>query len=900
MAVFNGNAAFAAKRRKSQPVAACPKNVKQSLNIAKAYQNGTFKIEPKSRQAIYDRCYLFEDINSINKNKAEQKDFLLDFMLWLNSMDVEFKITLANEYQDMEEFLGSVRSEKNGDQYPDIVEGIRQWQQQNIEEVNPNVTTLRYLTVTSQADSEEEARVYLNALENTIFEAFAGWGSRIVKLDGESRLEVLQAIIQPGRPEEREYISRPKGEGPGRDWKNDILPRESNAYKNFMIMGDAYVSVLFGGKYRRAIDSDTLIRSLSNTPYPSVLTMDFAPIETDVVNDKLVAAQMNNDRAITDELEQKRNAGMLVTGPSYTKEKKKQEIEDYIDQVDENDEKGFFLNLLLILTAPSEEVLAERVNQMQAVGRKEGCMLETCNYRQLKAWNTALPIGGRQVDYMRFFLTSSLVAFQPYHAQDIIEPGGQMMGMNKTTKRYILGNRKKLPNPHGIIVGYTGSGKSMLVKLTELSQTLLGTDDDILVIDPQNEFENICKMYQGAYFDLTPKSGVYLNGFEVTKEVFEASEKIKLKFIAAQTEYAKSFCAATMKNIEVTQEHDAIVSRCTEQMYQTVFAQRRLKRQPDLIWLREEIGGVLKEADNAHDEENIRQVYNCLEEYTYGSCDMFAHPTNIRFDSCRLVGFGMANVPTNNWEAAMVTVLHYLSTRMEYNKILQRATHLIVDESQVVSKKPGSANQLNNAVITFRKFGGIVTMVMQNVTAALSNQVLTETFSNCSYKCFLDQGGVDAQSLAAIQEFSAKEYRALGQGSSGEGVIVWNKKVVLFDAKIRKDNVLYKPYDTNFHEQAEKAARAAMEGGTGPMEEGPGAMEEAAPDAQEGTGKACSLEKYYEQALQLAEVAAISSQDIMQVLQLSGEESQALLEDMLAKGLLAPAQGAGKYRKAAA
>ena len=56
----------------------------------------------------------------------------------------------------------------------------------------------------------------------------------------------------------------------------------------------------------------------------------------------------------------------------------------------------------------------------------------------------------------------------------------------------------------------------------------------------------------------------------------------------------------------------------------------------------------------------------------------------------------------------MDTVLHYLSTRMDYNKKLQKATHLVVDEAQVVSEKPGSADMLNNAVITFRKFGGIV------------------------------------------------------------------------------------------------------------------------------------------------------------------------------------------------
>ena len=314
------------------------------------------------------------------------------------------------------------------------------------------------------------------------------------------------------------------------------------------------------------------------------------------------------------------------------------------------------------------------MEEVCAIGRsdKVGAFLEPCDFRQLKALNTALPIGGRQVDYMRFFLTSSLVAFNPYHAQDILEPGGKMLGINKTTGRYLIANRKLLPNPHGIIVGYSGSGKSMLIKLTEISQTLLGSEDDIIVLDPQNEFEDICREYQGVYFDLTPKSGIYLNGFEVTQEVFSGSKELKAEFVAKQCEYAKGLVQAIMKNILVTQEHDSVVSRCTEQMFAQVFSQKRLKKQPTLLWLREEIGKELEQVQHAHDEAIIRPIYNSLEEYTTGSCDMLAHPTNIEFQN-RLVGFGMCNVPENNWEAVMDTVLHYLSTRMDYNKKLQKS-----------------------------------------------------------------------------------------------------------------------------------------------------------------------------------------------------------------------------------
>lgn len=811
MSIFNGNRLFLSKKSKTMPVVKVPKNVKQSLQIDRAFENGIFKIEPKEKMAVYDRCYIFEDINYINKNIGEQKDFLMNLMFWLNSMDVEFKITLANEYQSMEEFLESIRAEKNKAEYPDIAKGIRQWQDERIKETNPNVTTLRYLTVTTRADNEANARVYLNAIETTIMEAFAGWGSRIEKLSTLERLESLQKLICPNHPEQQDYINLPSDKKKHqKDWKNDILPRSIKQYPNYMVMGDTYVTVLFGHRYRQAIDTDKFIHSMSNVSYPSFLTLDYAPVEKDLVNDKLINAQVNNERAITEEIEQKRNAGIPAINASYPREKKKNEIESYIDQLDENDEKGFFLNLLVVITAYDEDELAERMKEMQAIGKREGVVLETCDYTQLKAWNTALPIGGRQVDYMRFFLTSSLVAFQPFFAQDVIEPGGQMMGLNCTTKHFIVGNRKKLPNPHGIFVGLSGSGKSMLIKLTELSQTLLATDDDIMIIDPQNEFRDIVEKDKGSYFDLTPKSGIFLNGFEVSEEVFASSVAVQKKFIAQQTEYAKTLCAAVMKNINVTQEHDSIISRCTERMFKDVFEQKKLKKQPTLLWLREEIHKELQQVDNEHDEALIREIYNSLEEYTIGSCDMLAHPSNVSLNR-RMIGFGMSNVPENNWEAVMVTILHYLSVRMDYNKRFQKATHLVIDETQVVSKKPGSAIQLNNAVITFRKFGGIVTMAMQNVTAALSNQTLIELFQNCSYKAFFDQGGVDAQSLAAIQEFSAKEFKALSSGNVGEGVMVWNKKVVMFDALISKENVLYKNYSTNFHEKAKEQKRLSFE-----------------------------------------------------------------------------------------
>ena len=132
MAIFNGNRVFSQKKELSDPIVPVPKSVKESLNVDTIYQSGMFKLEAKKSQALYDRCYVFEDINYVNQNRAEQKKILQNYMLFLNSSDVHFKICMINQFQDVDEFFAMLRSERNKDQYPEIVEGIHRWQEDHL------------------------------------------------------------------------------------------------------------------------------------------------------------------------------------------------------------------------------------------------------------------------------------------------------------------------------------------------------------------------------------------------------------------------------------------------------------------------------------------------------------------------------------------------------------------------------------------------------------------------------------------------------------------------------------------------------------------------------------------------------------------------------------------------
>lgn len=866
---------FRESRKITDPVAAYPKTVRQSLNIQQAYENGIFQIGKQKDCYLYDRCYLFEDINYKDKDDEDKKWILLSIMQWLKSMHVQFKIELVSEYQNMNEFLEELCGGIDQTTYPEHAKGLKSWIKEKAQEGNPEIRQLRYLIVTCTAKSYEDAKIQFNILDTELHQYFLKWNSRLHVLDAEQRLRSLHAFFHPkeGCPFNRTRL---------RDgsWKNDILPTSMESFSNFLIFDydQRYVSVLYAKDYANSLDDGKVVSGFANLPFPLHITMDYAPIDREVLKNKLNNAYMNNEKAITQELELRQRRNQYALGTSYAKERRKEELEAYKDQIDDNDEGCLFLGFLVVVTAESEKELERRINEVKAVGRGNGVYLEIYYHRQLKALNTALPFGGRQVNVMRSLLTSSAVAFQPYYAMDL-QGRGMVYGINRRTKRLLCGDRKSLKSPHGIIIGHTGSGKSVFIKMTELLQSLLGMpNDDLTIIDPQNEYEETCLEMGGAYYDLTPKSNIHINAMEIPEEVFYAEEqKEREQFVADVTDWAISFCVAIMTNILVTQEHYSIIGRCIRNVYKEFYAQKTLIRQPTLKEFREELKREMNRVDNDQDLTLIRQLYNSLEEFTEGSFDMFAHPSNINSRK-RLVGFGLKNVSEKMWEPVMVTIMFFLSSRMSHNQKLQKATHLIIDESQVVCEHKSSADMLLKAVETYRKFGGICTMCLQNMTRAIENPELRDMFSNCDFKVFLDQGGVDAKTIAQIQEFSTQEYESLSTSVPGYGVLVWEKQVFLLDARITKGNLLYQKFSTNFHEKAERKAMQSLQ-------EKPDKEKKTLVRAEETSAEPW-MEAYIPKIQMLAKLITITKEELMRAFGLTEIQAERILQYMVSRSML--------------
>ena len=774
-----------------------PGSTRDSLFIHKANKSGIFQIERNGNRKLYDRCYAFTDINYINQDKEDKIHILENLMDFFKSMSLSFKITIVNEYQDMNGYINDIFSNKNDNDYPVISDGIRQWIDEKKEEARIyDVKRILLLTLTVRSSSYDEARSYFLGMDTEMERAFSAFKSRIVPLNGEQRLELIDRFFykeNAGAPYSFEQ-----------DALYDVIPVSIDSYKDFMIFNrNQYVSVLFARRFDTSIDANKAIYTLSNREYPSFITIDYAPVAHDVTKDALKSMFGNNERAIAQEADSKKDNNQAVTGISYAKKKKRQELEMYMDQVDDDSEECIMASLMLTVTASSEDELVQRIESIQAQAKKLGIILDTYNQVQLKAFNAALPTGSRQVKMMRPFLASSLVALQPFYSKTLVEKGGTFYGRDVTTQQLVFANRKKLPSPHGVVVGNTGSGKSMLIKMTDISQVLLSSDDDIMIIDPQNETQYICALYGGKFFDMTPRGDIHINPMEVPLSVFNSkSDKVKKSFISAVNGWANGFTEAVMKGLAYTSEHTAFIYDAVEKVYERVFTSKTLV-QPTIRDVRNELLKMEDSSEYDSDRRIIHMITNSLKPFTEGIYDMFAYPSDININSERLVAFGLNNITDDIWQPVMTTIMFFLTNRVEFNQEVQRATRFIVDECQYVCKSISTRNILLSAVLTYRKFGGICTMAFQNLARVVMSEDLRDMLTNCGYKMFFKQEGTDAIALSKIQHLTEIEYEALSNDAPGRSVMVWNGKVILLDAFMNKDNPLYDTFSTNFHEKAE-------------------------------------------------------------------------------------------------
>lgn len=798
MSKINAAQDYVSSRRNSFPVFGQRKSAtREFLEIEEICGDGIFKLEPGESNVLYDCCYLFEDINYISKDEPEQEGMLEAFMKWYKLLGNQCKIFIASEQKKLKEFIEEIYHPLNTDDYPNLSEGIGRFIVQKIEEGNQNISKLMYLVVTCRADSYEDARMYFNVIDTSFKNLFANLGCDLYRLGTDERLTILERCL---KLDPSCSFRMKKGMQESGEWRSIITPQvmdQNVEGEDHLIINNKAACLMSVTDYDNMLLDEKTINNIVGNSFPVFVCLDIEPIPKKVFVDTLENKHMANQKNMADQRDTNFKNNQIGAGPTFQSEKKNAELQEYLERAYNQDEVAVWVGYNVMVYASNPDELAKRVDTCIARGKDAGFVVEPCFRRQMDALHDLLPLGGRKMDHMmRDFFASSVVALNPFNSRDLCDEGGFFYGLNRDTKQLIIANRKNLKAPHSIVCGHTGGGKSFFVKSTEIAQSLVMTDDDVILLDPNNEQKEFIMSVGGAYYDLTPQSDIYLNPFEVPLYIMNGTEKMVNEFVSTKVFYANNFIESIMRKINYDVNYSTKVERAVENMYAKFFAGKAFRMQPTLKDLREEFN--LKRSE----DPIYGQIHDALYTYTEGAYDMFAHQSNVDMNN-RLVGFGLARIK-DIWEPVMVTVMHFMGQRIESNFRKKIATRFIVDECQILTERESSRQLLLYAIATYRKVGGILTLLFQNVARVLEHPDLRDMFSNCDFKVFLEQEGNDLKALLETQYLSSSEQEALSEARPGLGIMIWNRHVYKFNAVMEKDNPMFADFDTDFHRKAQE------------------------------------------------------------------------------------------------
>lgn len=780
---------FKTVKRLSEPVYKVPKSVQQSIPISRISQNGIFEIEKRKGEHLYDKAYILEDVNYCTKDEEEKAEFLLAGCKVLNSMNIDFKFLVVNQKRDIERLKRELLpDEASNPLYKSMIRAYSEILDWRLKDGNTAIEQVKYLVVSCRMGDFESAKVFFQALEQRLMVLFHSLGGGLVPLDAIGRLQSLHSLYRLGHEEEFqitwEDLRRTK-----RNWRNEICNLSIKENSSFLEFDDKLTTTLFCKVFPNSIQDD-FVKKLVNVPFHLMLSMDIVPIPQEITLHKLEGAYTNNEQAIAREQEEKNRRHAFSSDISYPKRKKKEELEAYLDQLHNNDEKLYYLGFLITVIGKDQQELKDNIASVKSIASGCSMVLETLEMRQMKGFNTCLPCAAREVDVMRTMFTTSLVSCLPYNVQEIMDKNGFFYGINQISKNPIIVNRKSMMNPHGFIFGKTGAGKSMFAK-NEIGQILFNTKESVFIMDPQNEYFDIVRNLGGQVIDFTIKGEVLMNPWEIPNPLPKDFDRDD--FIANKSSMTRAICKEMLMPTALNGIHRAIIDRCVKEWYEGIFSKRKPKSET-LIELRELIG--------KQQEREAREIYIALEMFTHGSLNVFACQSNVDINN-RLVALGLKNLGKEMNRIATLVGNEIIRSKIAYNSKEGVATNMIVDEFQIITQEELGRETFDNLYRTVRKQGGIMTCLTQTLSDNLVRSEIQAMLSNSEFVVLLNQSGIDRNVLKMIYpEISEEEIQYVTNAKIGKGLIKCGDKVVPFDSELPKSNLLYILYNTNFYEKS--------------------------------------------------------------------------------------------------
>ena len=772
--------------------------IQRLIPISRITRDGIFEIEEgkEGQESLFDKAYLLQDTNYVTKDEDEQELFLKGWCRILNSMNTSFKIVIMNNRRDMESFEeGTFLKHREGEpeKYTEMIDDINRIVREKAETGASGIEQVKVLVISCRRQDFAAARAYFHTVEAILMSNIKNLESGIRPLEAFGRLRLLHGFYRLGEEGKFRFSFDDAERFPGKEWLNAIANRKMTVHEEYMEFEDRFVAALYVSEFPKASIDDAFISQLASAPFHTVVTMDVSPIPKGVVQKKLLDVYMSVGDSIERTREQRRRNGQFDSDIPFEKRKELERTEDAMEISRENDENMFYCGIYVLVSARDKKQLKSNLLNIQSIADSYNFRIDPHYLYQVECMNTALPTAAREVSTMRPLWTQPLSALVPFKIQELMDYGGIYYGINQVSKNPLFGDRKRLQNGNGFVFGTPGSGKSVEAKVCEVIQPIIGSGDDVIIIDPMNEYRPLVEMLGGQYIPISTDTANYINPLDIANLPGYASKE---EFIADKAELVLGICEQAMQQ-EITSGMKSIIVRCVQIFYRQMLAEKKARD-----WTMKE----LYEIFGRQPEPEARIIRLSLELFVTGSLNIFSHKSNVDMKN-RLICFGISGLGEDLAPVGMLVVLEEIRSRIMGNFRRSRATRLIVDEFHRMTDRTYTAKRMNKIWKEVRKFGGLCTAITQNIVDVTAMPEIVTMISNSEFFIFLKQGEKDADVISRLLGLSDNLLDKVTAADKGCGILKVGTKVVPFDNKIPKNLYLYSLLNTDFHELSARDRR---------------------------------------------------------------------------------------------
>ena len=637
----------------------------------------------------------------------------------------------------------------------------------------------KYITVSVARKSIEESRTFFHRVDTDLGKNFGRLESGAHPLDNQERLRIFHDFFRPSE-EEQFHFDLSDAMRKGHDFRDYICPDGLCFKADHFEMGSKVGRVLFLRDYASYI-KDEMIAKLSDFPRNLMLSIDILPIPTDEAIREVQSRILGIESDIARWQQRQNSRNNFTASIPYELEQLRAETKEFLDDLSTRDQRMIFANVTIVHMADTLEQLNADTETLQAIGLEQACQFSVLRYQQEDGLNTALPYGLRRIKTTRTLTTESTAVLMPFRVQEIQDAGGIYYGVNAVSRNLLICNRKKLLNPHGFVLGVSGSGKSFSMK-EAITFIALSTNDDIIMIDAEREYGELTRALQGAVLEISPSSPHHINPLDINRGYGAGENPIAMK-----SELMMSICEQQMGVGQLGAFHKSIIDRCTANIYHDFIKSGGEGRIPTLPDWRNEV--------KRQPEREAQELALASELFVEGSLNMFAHETNFDIDN-RIVCFDLYEMGEQLKPTALNVVLETIQNRVAANRLAGKYTWVFVDEVYLFFKYHYSAQFLYKCWKRFRKYAAAMTAATQNIEECLRSETARLMLANSEFLILLNQAATDRAELAKLLHISETQMSHVTNVEAGHGLMRIGSSIIPFINEFPRDSELYRLMST--------------------------------------------------------------------------------------------------------